>query len=384
MDELAHLELPTPSWANIDLDDQGLPIGETARQAWNELLASICSSMTDWDQPALLFSLAGPLHTAAYLAEHEPDMLEKIDDERAAGSLPPTLTCSIEQVAAIEGHPLHTLAGMRMPAEAAGVVLVNEGWVVLNDEHDGIDAPPHAHPRRREIRIATLITRSAAVYSHVRERGGERDLTESVSSPEAILAGHVVDALRRTLDLDTTGPGVKAAHLLASSACDDILRILTGLHHGSTSTGSDLLELYQQARSEDPRSAAHLLVSIILLRLVVQCELLDKEEHDELASILHSDPSLVLEHSEHADALDRAVEQLAGVTWDEMTLPRSLQQTLNAQMPNLSVAWSGEKFYGELLYRYLDDPRELIAMISRIDPVLGLEVSRRLSPWVQP
>ena len=155
-------------------DDSGWPAGREGEQAARFLMEEWLNRLDadGWDQPDSVMLVTKPEATAADLAAEGIDVGElgdllieqqgKDPSEVFAGALMKTSTLQVES------HPVEAFWGQSAEAEVSAVGVAVEAWVSENTT-----VRPSQDPRRSEMRVLQLLTRSGQFFQMSRERGSD-------------------------------------------------------------------------------------------------------------------------------------------------------------------------------------------------------------------
>lgn len=177
-----------------------------------------------WDQPPMLLSLVAA------------DALALISPEQVPGPGSSTeITLGVIPEAEVTSHPLDFLSGTFAPDYVLGLILVTEAWSFPRDFTGTLAASsrPDQHPRRRELRVITAVTRDGKTAVFHRERDGDTSY-QATTRP---VPGTIVAALQRTLGMATMDTGFTVEHLVGMAVLNRVVGfVLDEVRDGHTVT----------------------------------------------------------------------------------------------------------------------------------------------------
>lgn len=170
-----------------------------------------------WDQPSRIFLVVPPGISV-------PDTVELA----ICVELPGAGVLMLHQAAVFGSHPAEWLEGVWAPGEAAGVVLVTEGWLTEAPGREPV-----------EVRVVTVHMRDGGTHSGVQRRDGEFTVVQPGAARSEV-QGDIPAALRRYLGTGLPRPQVGS--LLRRVVLGQVIKAVAASQLESQSLGQDGLD----------------------------------------------------------------------------------------------------------------------------------------------
>jgi hypothetical protein len=343
------------------LDPYNLPAGDESLGFWQQLLITMDEQLekNGWDQPAALLAIR---------QSEPPTWLQEAASngslhKRNRGILKSgVLGIQTSTLFEMSGNIVEEIWGYDAPAWAGGVILVCEAWLV-GPMAEGAGEDPHRHlrasehPRRKEVRLLTLLTRGGQRHSLKHPRGQAVRL--SSKGEEDQMGGLIPAVLARSLGLPALGATRSVGEYLGYITLSTSLKMARQFNEIPTGIDFDKaeLQLLRQMSAKERRSVGSDMAVRIALEGTLQiCKQVLK------ADVTFINAQSLVEPAELKKLRELAIKAGA-VSWSHFV--EVAGKYLPADAPDQS--WAGEALFSQyVLGRYCSNQKTLIAELKEL------------------